>query len=424
MIRETPYWWEAAKPEPCENDLPRSVVDVAVIGAGYTGLNAAITLAKSGKSVTVLDTELPGFGASSRNGGMVGNLLKPGVSGLMKTFGKERGVAIAREAISSIEHTRQVIEGEQIDCDFSLNGRLYPAVLQKHLKSMAVESENRVRFLDAKEEVLDPEKVKEDVGSSLYVGGVRQYETGGLHPAKYAKGLATAAIAASACVIAPCKALGLAKTSAGFDIKTDKGKLKAAEVLIATNGYGGNLVPYLQNRIMPIGSTMIATEELDPDLVSTLFPTNRVIADSRKMLSYYRPSPDGKRVLLGGRPSIFPASAQRQASILKSRLTEIFPALEKAAVSHVWSGYVAYGFDALPVVGVHEGLHFAMGYTGSGVAMSGYLGHKAALQILGKTEGETAFNGLPFPGRFYYNGNPWFVPLAMIGYSIRDRFGF
>ena len=424
MIMETPYWWEAAKPETCENDLPQSVVDVAVIGAGYTGLNGAITLAKSGKSVTVLDTELPGFGASSRNGGMVGNLLKPGIGGLIEDFGEERGIAIAKEAISSIDYTRQVIEQEQIDCDFSLNGRLYPAVLKKHLSSMAEESEKRARFLDAKEDILDHEQVKEDVGSALYVGGIRQYGTGGLHPAKYAKGLAKAAISAGAYLIAPCKALEITSTSSGFDIKTGKGILKAAEVLIATNGYGENLVPFLQKRIMPIGSTVIATEELDPDLVATLFPTNRVIADSRKMLSYYRPSPDGKRVLLGGRPSIFPAPAERQAANLKSRLTEIFPKLEKAAVDHVWSGYVAYGFDALPVIGTHKGLHFAMGYTGSGVAMSGYLGHKAALQILGKTEGETAFDGLPFPDRFYYNGQPWFLPLAMIGYSIRDRLGF
>lgn len=424
MLLETPYWWEAAKPEPSENELPQSVVDVAVVGAGYTGLNGALTLAKAGKSVTVLDTEVPGFGASSRNGGMVGNLLKPGVSGLMKTFGEERGIAIAKEATSSIQFTKDVVEQEQIECDFSLNGRLYPAVLQKHLKSMAAESEKRVTFLGAREEVLSSETVKEDVGSSLYVGGIRQHDTGGLHPAKYAKGLAKATVAAGAHLVAPCKALAIRKTSAGFEITTDKGLLKAAQILIATNGYGGNLVPYLQKRIMPIGSTMIATEELDPDFVSRLFPTNRVIADSRKMLSYYRPSPDGKRVLLGGRPSIFPASAERQAAILKTRLTEIFPELQKAAVSHVWSGYVAYGFDALPVIGVHEGLHFAMGYTGSGVAMSGYLGHKAALQILGKSDGETAFDGLPFPDKFYYHGNPWFVPIAMIGYSIRDRFGF
>ncbi|MFT6556586.1 NAD(P)/FAD-dependent oxidoreductase [Sneathiella sp.] len=423
-MQEKPFWWEAAAPIETDNQLPDRSVDVAIVGGGYTGLNAALTLLGAGKSVVVLEAEKPGFGASGRNGGMIGYMLKPGLVGLQSQYGEEKGCAIAAEAVKSIDHVQAVIAQNDIDCDLTMNGRQYPAVLEKHLKSMAKEAELRMKYLSVDEKILIGDGYKEDVSTDLYVGGIQQAQTGGLHPGKYVKGLAKAVLAKGGIIVGDCPVRDLKKESSGFSITTPSGHLKCSEVLIATNGYGGNLTPFLQKRIMPIGSTMIATEELDKELVKSLFPTSRMITDSRNMLSYYRPSPDGQRVLLGGRPSILPASPAVQARALKKRLAEIFPQLVTIDISHVWSGYVAYGFDALPVIGKHEGLHFAMGYCGSGVAMSGYLGHKVALKILGQSEGDTAFDDLPFPTRFFYNGRPWFVPVAMVGYSLRDRFGF
>ncbi len=423
-IEKTPFWWEAAKPQGKKGELPFGPIDVLVIGAGYTGLSAARTLAGRGLDVLIIDREVPGYGASSRNGGMVGNLLKPGLSGLISAYGEEKGIAIAKEAVHSVAFLKKLIETEDIDCDFALNGRLYPAVLKKHFVSMAAESEKRSRYLGADEEILEGKAYQEDLGSELYVGGIRQYETGGLHPAKYLQGLVGAVEKAGAHLIAPCEAKAFQKVKDGFDIQTTDGSVRARHVLFATNGYGGTANTFLQRRIMPIGSTMIATEPLGENRIKALFPSGRMIADSRKMLSYYRPSPDGQRVLLGGRPTILPASPEEQARSLQKRLCEIFPELRQTAVSHVWSGNVAYGFDALPTIGRHEGVYYALGYCGSGVAMSGYLGHKAALQILAEPEGVTAFDDLPFPDRPYYHGRPWFVPLAMIGYAIRDRFGF
>ncbi len=418
-----PFWWKAAEPENKKSELPEGRVDILIIGAGYTGLSAARTLLKKGQSVVVIDAERPAFGASSRNGGMVGNLLKPGLSGLIAEYGEVKGVAVAREAVNSVVFTRQLIDDEGIDCDFKLNGRSYPAVTQKHLVSMAKESELRVKYLSAEEEILGKGAYQEDVHTSLYSGAIRQQGTGGLHPAKYARGLVDVVEKAGGVVIAPCRADQVCKTMQGFETQTSNGVLKSRQVLFATNGYSGPLNPFLQRRVMPIGSTMIATEALDPEFVRALFPTSRMITDSRKMLSYYRPSPDGRHILLGGRPGIFPASAEKQALSLHSRLAEIFPELGKVAVQHVWSGNVAYGFEALPTVGQQGGAFYALGYCGSGVAMSGYLGHKAALQMLEEEEGQTAFDDLPFTDRPYYHGKPWFVPVAMIGYTLRDRFG-
>lgn len=423
-MKTEPFWWEAARPEPTGAVLPDNASDVLIIGGGYTGLSAALTLAKRGQQVTVLDAEMPGFGASSRNGGMIGNLLKPGLSGLIDAYGVETGCAIYKEALASVDFIAQRITEEGIECDLALNGRFYPAVLEKHLASMTRDFEIRKKYLDIPEEIVGPGDYGEDVDSPGYKGGLRQHHTGGLHPAKYVKGLTAAAERAGARIVAPLRAEEIGRASDGFTVKTAKGVLKGRSLLLATNGYGGALSPYLQKRIFPVNSTMIATEELSENLVASLFPTKRMITDTRKMLSYYRPSPDGRRVLLGARPTIFPAPPEVQAKSLKKTLAAIFPQLGDFAVSHVWSGNVAYDFAAMPTIGQHDGIYYAMGYCGSGVAMSGYLGHKAALKILGDAEGETAFDDLPFEERFYYSGKPWFLTPAMIGYRLRDYFGF
>lgn len=423
-VEQTPYWWEAAAPQPTVSNLPAGPCDVVIIGGGYTGLSAGLTLAKAGQKTVVLDAELPGFGASSRNGGMIGNLLKPGLSGLNEMFGLEKAIAIYREALASVQFVQDRIHEEKIDCDLTINGRFYPAVLDKNLAAMTREFEMRQRHLQVPEEMVEAAGCKEDVDSDIYVGGLRQFHTGGLHPAKYARGLALAFEREGGQLIAPLRAEEIEKEAGGYRIRTAKGDIRSRQLVIATNGYSSDLFPFVQKRVIPIGSTIIATEELSENLVASLFPTKRMITDTRKMLSYYRPSPDGKRVLLGGRPTVFQAAAPQQARALGRRLRQIFPQLASAGLSHVWSGKVAYSFNALPTIGSHDGIYYAMGYCGSGVAMSGYMGHKIALKLLGDPAGETAFDDLPFEDRFYYNGRPWFLPAAMIGYRIRDIVGF
>ncbi|MEH6402766.1 MAG: FAD-binding oxidoreductase [Sneathiella sp.] len=419
-----PYWWEAAEPKQTIQELPAGVQDVVVVGGGYTGLSAALTLAKSGLSVVVLDTERPGFGASSRNGGMISNLLKPGLSELMAKYGAEQGKAIYQEAFNSVGFVKKLIGDEKIECDLNLAGRLYPAVLEKHLDSMKRETALKQKHLGIEDEIVGKDQCRQDIASDLYVGGFRQFDTGGLHPAKFVKGLASAVEKNGGLILAPCKAKSIKKQSGTYELETSLGPIKCNKVVIATNGYSGSFYSSLEKKVIPIGSTMIATEPLPKETVSELFPTGRMIADSRKMLSYFRPSPDGTRILLGGRPTVLPAPPMTQAKALQRRLSEIFPQLDKVAVSHVWSGNVAYSFEALPAIGQEDGIYFALGYCGSGVAMSGYLGHKIALRILNPEDGKTAFDKLPFESKAYYQGQPWFLPIAMAGYKLRDTLGF
>jgi glycine/D-amino acid oxidase-like deaminating enzyme len=192
-------------------------------------------------------------------------------------------------------------------------------------------------------------------------------------------------------------------------------------VLVATNGYTGTLTPWLRRRVIPIGSYIIATEPLAPALVARLLPTDRVVTDSRRVVYYYRSSPDRSRILFGGRVSLAETDPRITAPRLHHELTNIFPDLANVRVSHSWAGFVAYTFDTMAHKGTHDGVDYALGYCGSGVALSGYLGMRCGQRVVGLAEGRTAFDDLPFPTRPFYSGNPWFLAPTLGFYRWLDR---
>jgi glycine/D-amino acid oxidase-like deaminating enzyme len=177
----------------------------------------------------------------------------------------------------------------------------------------------------------------------------------------------------------------------------------------------------LQRRVIPIGSSIIATEPLPVELVDQLFPTDRIASDTCKVVYYYRASPDRRRILFGGRVSAREIDAAAGGPILFESMCTIFPELRDFGITHSWSGTVAYSFDELAHIGVHDGVHFAMGYCGSGVSMASYLGMRLGQKVLGLKEGTTAFDGLPYPSRPFYFGRPWFLPAAVAWYQWNDR---
>ena len=168
---------------------------------------------------------------------------------------------------------------------------------------------------------------------------------------------------------------------------------------------------------------MIATEELPPQVIDRLMPSNRVVSDSRKVVYYYRPSPDRKRILFGGRVSARETDPLKSAPLLRRDLITLFPDLAQVKVSHSWLGFVAYSFDDLAHIGCQDGIYYAMCYCGSGVSMAPYLGMRVAQKLLGEAEGATGFDQIRFPGRPYYFGNPWFLSSAVAYYRLRDRWG-
>jgi glycine/D-amino acid oxidase-like deaminating enzyme len=216
---------------------------------------------------------------------------------------------------------------------------------------------------------------------------------------------------------------GLTNRGDSVTLATARGGITARNVIVATNGYTGALTPWLRRRVIPIGSYIIATEPIAPELMARLFPTDRVVTDTRKVVYYYRPSPDRTRILFGGRVSIAETDPRKSAAPLKAEMARLFPELATVRVSRSWMGFVAYTFDTLPHLGAHDGIHYAMGYCGSGIGMASYLGMKLAKQLLGSDDGRTAFDDIPFASRPYYFGRPWFLTPAIAWYRWKDRHG-
>jgi len=270
-------------------------------------------------------------------------------------------------------------------------------------------------------EVVPRAEQRREIGSDAYFGGVIYTRHASLHPARYHQGLLERARAAGAQVVAHCPVTAIARDGAGFRVTSARGTVAARDVVIATDGYTGPLSPWLQRRVIPIGSYIIATEPLPATLIDTLIPRNRVVSDTRKVVFYYRASPDRRRILFGGRVSLSETDPTVSGPLLHADLVKIFPELAGVRISHSWCGFVAYTFDELMRVGRHEGVHFATGYCGSGVGMGSYLGMRVGQQVLGLPEGRTAFDDLPFSTRPLYRGRPWFLAPSIHYFRWRDR---
>jgi glycine/D-amino acid oxidase-like deaminating enzyme len=222
-------------------------------------------------------------------------------------------------------------------------------------------------------------------------------------------------------VLSNAPVIRIERESGGFRVTSGRGELTARDVVVATNGYTDASAPDFRRRLIPIASSIIATEPLSDEVMTRLMPKGRMITDSRINLCYYRPAPDDKRIVFGGRASMRELDPRVSGPRLHRIMSGIFPDLAGVRVSHSWSGYIAYSFDKLPHTGVRDGVHYAMAYCGSGVVMATYLGHKTGLKVLGDRAGETAFDGLDFPTLPFYTGTPWFLPLAALAYRVRDR---
>lgn len=424
-FREFPYWWDAAEPAPHDTDLP-GTAEVAIVGGGYAGLSAALTLQRLGRQVVVLDAERIGWGASSRNGGMVSGGLKVAGSALEKKFGAVQARALAAAAAASFPFIEELIAREGIACDYVRCGRFVPAWTAKHYRALAQRADFIAEITGLPTRMLPRAHQREELGSDHYHGGMVAEATGSLHPGKYARGLAEAAARAGATLIGGTRVQSVASDGTGHRLTTDRGTLRAGAVLVATNGYsrgpgGASAMPWLARRMVPVASYIIATETLGRDRVRTLFPHARMISDTKRVLNYFRPSPDGERVLWGGRASFSAAGATEGAPVLHRMMTDVFPELAGVRITHAWTGNVAFTFDFLPHIGVQDGVHYAAGSQGSGVAMASWLGHNAGLKIAGAGNQGFALDGLPFPTLPGYTGNPWFLPAVGGWYRLRDR---
>jgi glycine/D-amino acid oxidase-like deaminating enzyme len=426
-FKQSNYWLDTATlPAATPGDLPARV-DVAIVGAGFTGLSAARTLAKRGANVAVLDANSIGWGASSRNGGMVLTGMKLDVETLAARYGMESAKRMYAASLASIAFVEQIVREEQIDCNFSRSGHLEVACKQSHFDAYARSVDVIGREFNHQLRVVAKKELSSEIGSEIYFGGIVDEVSAGLNPARYVAGLGRAALASGAGVFENASvqhiSRGSENGSPGFHLDTSRGRVFAKDVFIATSGYTSSATPALRKKIIPIGSFIIATEPLSDALARELSPRNRMIFDSKHYLYYYRLTPDN-RMLFGGRAAFFPETAntiRHSAELLRRGMVAVYPQLRDTKLEYAWGGTLDFCFDTMPHAGQMDGIYYAVGYAGHGVAMATYLGARTAEQI-GGGRSDNPYENIPFPGAplGLYNGWPWFLPFAGAYYKVLD----
>jgi glycine/D-amino acid oxidase-like deaminating enzyme len=429
-IREKNYWATtvasptfAAAPE-----LP-DAVDVAVIGGGFCGLSAARTLAKRGVSVAVLEAETFGWGASSRNGGMVLTGMKLPAPTLIRRYGIETVRKMYAASLETIDCVEQIVREEKIGCDFSRCGHLEVACKQAHFDGYEETAALTRREFHHGLRIIPKSELRAEIGSDIYFGGMLDEASAGLNPARYVAGLAAAAERAGASLFDHTRVTSVEpETKNGarkFRLRTSRGTLTAREVILASGAYTTEATPALRKKIIPIGSYIIATEVLPADLARELSPRDRMIYDSKHFLYYYRLTPDN-RMLFGGRAAFFPETentVRQSAEILRRGMISVYPQLLDTKVEFVWGGTLDFTLDVMPHAGKIDGMYFAAGFAGHGVAAATWFGAKLAGQICGEPN-DIPFDGIKFPAAPFglRSGNTWALPLAGAWYRILDFF--
>ncbi len=395
--------------------------DVAVIGAGFTGLSAALRLREHGLNVAVLDAHRVGWGASGRNGGQLGSGQRVDQDDLERLYGHETAVRLWQLAQDSKSLVRELINAHNIDCDYCSG-----IVDANHKPRFAAETLNYVKKLQQSYgyqqiDYIEGQELADILGTECYGSAAVDHGAGHLHPLKYAIGLA-AAVEASGGTIYESSLVESIKTCNGISIESTHGNLKAERLVLACNGYLGTLQPQVASTVMPINNYIIATEPLSPSLYESVLSNNMAVADSRFVVNYFRKSAD-RRLLFGGRESYgyrFPADIKR---FVRTAMLQVYPQLQDVNIDYGWGGTLAITMNRLPHVrALTPNVYTASGYSGHGVGMATLCGHLLADAIHGDRQQFDVMSGIShrrFPGGVALRSP--LMKLGMLYYSLRDR---
>jgi glycine/D-amino acid oxidase-like deaminating enzyme len=424
MLKPEIYWHTTVQLPDASSLIPLpEEVDVAIIGGGYTGLSAARTLAQNGVKAAVLEANTIGWGASSRNGGMVLTGLKVGMKTVLKKYGREIAGQLFQYSLDSIDTVEQIVRQENIDCGFARHGHLLVTNKPKHYEALQDEVEFMQKEFNHKVRLISRDEQHAEIGSRIYHGALLDEVSGGLNPAQYVAGLAGAAAKAGATLHARARVNKLGRSGRRFVLETERGQLSADSVLVATSGYTGKVTKSLQRKVIPIGSFIIATEKLSNALINELIPRGRMIFDYKHYLKYFRLWDN--RMIFGGRAAFFPETSstiRRSAEMLRREMIQVYPQLKDTKIEYVWGGTLDFAFDMMTHVGEVDGMYYSLGYAGHGVAMATHLGKTIAEAIMKGNITQHPFASFPFPDAplGLYNGFPWFLPLAGAWNKILD----
>jgi glycine/D-amino acid oxidase-like deaminating enzyme len=423
IILPQPLWQTAALTHALPECALPPRVDVLVVGAGYTGLAAARETSSGGASTLVLEAGAIGAGCSGRNGGQVAYSIKPTLDALTRRYGEVLARAICREGMEAMGYLRALATEPGSDCGWQQNGCFFGAHTPRQFAALARDAQRQPPGLAQRISVVTKADQHREIDSDFYHGGAVYHDDAAVDPMRLLLELLRRAQAAGARVAEHCPATAIEPLRDGYTVRTPRGTVFAGRVLIATNGYSGALSAWHRRRVIPIGSYQIATEPLGAERVRELIPALRNVVDARRVVVYFRPSPDGQRIVFGGRAALGERDPLACVSRLRAMLIRIFPQLQSAAITHAWAGWVAYTFDTLPHLGRHGNLFYCMGYCGQGVPLAPYFGRRIGQQMMGLPAGRTALDGLSFGTRPYYFGKPWFLAPSVLAYRALDSLG-
>lgn len=419
-----PYWWEALpdRPRVSATTVPRTC-DVAIVGSGFTGLSAALTLLREGRHVVVFERDCAGYGASTRNGGQVGSgNQKFRIKTLIAMRGRQKAEDMLREGTRMLDYIATLIADEKIECHFRRCGRFRVAIRPEHYEAMARDMDDLKDVAGVESFMVSKSEQASEIGSDVFFGGSVLPQDASLHPGLYHAGLLQRFEGAGGTVLDRTPVMAISAAMDGFTLATSRGEIRARNVIIATNGYTDGLIPELGRRIVSIGSAIISTDELPESLFDRLLPKNRVYGNTNRVFYYFRGAPDARRILWGGRIGRLVRSASPAAfGHLAGDMLSVFPELKDVPITHAWDGKIGYTFDEVPHIGrAASGVHYALGYCGTGVSRATYFGNKIALQILARSEGRTSFDDLTFPSFPVHPIAKRAVPAVETWYRIRD----
>ena len=413
-MEKTPLWInQFSKPDSLiTSKSPNAETDVAIVGSGYTGLCAARVLKKNGASVTVLDRNTIGWGASSRNGGMATPGLKQGIQKIYKMYGSELAHEFWNSSVDAIDLIDAIVNEHSIDCDWERNGHASLATKPSHAPRLKEYGSWLEKEFGHSQRYIPKNKIRDEIGSDAYYGALTDDISGGLHPSKYVFGLATAVANLGVQLCENTEVTKIEKNdSNNFRLISSKGDIIAKKIIIATNGYTNRLVPKLKPLIFPVGSYIVVTEPLTKELQNIISPKKRMYYDSKWFLNYFRLTPDG-RMLWGGRNDLSTDLDLDESAIrLSKELYTIFPDLAGIPITNTWTGKLGITFDLMPHIGQTNGIYYAFGYGGHGLSIATYLGTEIGLLLSGKKD-RSPFMEISHQTMFFYRDKPWFIPFA------------
>lgn len=417
-----PYWWDAVRPPALAMQPVPQRCDVAIVGAGFAGLSAALTLARAGRNVHVFDRQRPGEGASTRNAGIAsGDLIQP-LTELIERLGLERARTFYLEGQMARNALEAFVEAEGLDCHWQIAGLVHAASRAGHMEMLRRESDLLNTHLGVGASIVDMHQVGDAVGSERYHGAMIRPDIATLDPARLHAGLLALAKGAGAKVHGQTGVTRIHRNAAGkYELWTHRGPTHARDVVVATNGYTDRVSPWLRRRIIPVAMAMIATEPLPREVLARLVPNDRAVVETRRLRAFFRPTPDGRRLLFGSRDPNNGSSLAMSALALRQELAQIFPDLADVPVSHAWTGMMSYNRDRLPRLFSRDGVHYASSFCSPGVVWGHWLGTKAGQAVLGLKEAESAFSFRPPPALPLYTGKPWFAPLTTAWMRLADH---